>query len=97
MTSSTGREATPMTPKLNLDQGAVLLARELARRAGEPVTQLALTHTTVSIERAVLRLAGSTGPTPAGCRGRPERCRAQGSTLADHGTPYGAPRVPRLA
>jgi hypothetical protein len=31
-----------MTSKLNLDLGAVLLARELARRAGEPVTQLAL-------------------------------------------------------
>jgi beta-lysine 5,6-aminomutase alpha subunit len=61
MTSSTGKGTTPMTSKLNLDQGAVLLARELARRAGEPVTQLALTHTTVSIERAVLRLGGLDG------------------------------------
>ena len=52
---------TPRTSKLNLDPGAVLLARELARRAGEPVTQLALTHTTVSVERAVLRLAGLAG------------------------------------
>ena len=55
-----------MTSKLNLDQGAVLLARELARRAGEPVTQLALTHTTVSIERAVLRLGGLDGADPGG-------------------------------
>jgi beta-lysine 5,6-aminomutase alpha subunit len=47
--------------KLNLDPAAVLLARELARRAGEPVTQLARTHTTVSIERAVLRLGGLDG------------------------------------
>jgi beta-lysine 5,6-aminomutase alpha subunit len=50
-----------MTSKLNLDQSSVLLARELARRAGEPVTQLARTHTTVSIERAVLRLGGLDG------------------------------------
>ena len=40
-----------MTPKLNLDPATVNLARELARRAGEPVTRLATTHTTVSIER----------------------------------------------
>jgi beta-lysine 5,6-aminomutase alpha subunit len=67
MTSSTTRrEATPMTSKLNLDQGAVLLARELARRAGEPVTQLARTHTTVSIERAVLRLGGLDGADSGG-------------------------------
>ena len=56
----------PLTSKLNLDQGAVLLARELARRAGEPVTQLALTHTTVSIERAVLRLGGLHGADSGG-------------------------------
>ncbi len=56
----------PLTSKLNLDQGAVLLARELARRAGEPVTQLALTHTTVSIERAVLRLSGLDGADSGG-------------------------------
>jgi beta-lysine 5,6-aminomutase alpha subunit len=55
-----------MTSKLNLDPAAVLLARELARRAGEPVTQLALTHTTVSIERAVLRLGGLDGAGPGG-------------------------------
>ena len=55
-----------MTSKLNLDQGAVLLARELARRAGEPVTKLALTHTTVSIERAVLRLGGLDGADSGG-------------------------------
>jgi len=55
-----------MTSKLNLDQGAVLLARELARRAGEPVTQLARTHTTVSIERAVLRLGGLDGADSGG-------------------------------
>ena len=36
-------------------------ARELARLAGQPVTDLARTHTTVSVERAVLRLAGLDG------------------------------------
>ncbi|HEX8009007.1 MAG TPA: lysine 5,6-aminomutase subunit alpha [Trebonia sp.] len=50
-----------MTGKLNLDPAVVREARELARRAGEPVTELARTHTTVSIERAVLRLAGLDG------------------------------------
>ena len=52
--------------KLNLDPASVLLARELARRAGEPVTQLARTHTTVSVERAVLRLGGLGGADPDG-------------------------------
>jgi beta-lysine 5,6-aminomutase alpha subunit len=47
--------------KLNLDPSKVTLARELARRAGEPITRLAQTHTTVSIERAVLRMAGLDG------------------------------------
>ena len=42
-------------------------AREGARPAGgEPVTQLAHTHTTVSIERAVLRLGGLDGADPGG-------------------------------
>jgi beta-lysine 5,6-aminomutase alpha subunit len=50
-----------MTGKLNLDPAVVREARELARRAGEPVTELGRTHTTVSIERAVLRLAGLDG------------------------------------
>jgi beta-lysine 5,6-aminomutase alpha subunit len=50
-----------MTGKLNLDPAVVREARELARRVGEPITELARTHTTVSIERAVLRLAGLDG------------------------------------
>ena len=50
-----------MKSKLNLDPEKVRLARELARAAGEPVTELAKTHTTVSIERAVLRLGGLDG------------------------------------
>src|SRR5271169_7253565 len=50
-----------MNSKLNLDPALVAQARELARLAGQPVTELARTHTTVSVERAVLRLAGLDG------------------------------------
>ena len=55
-----------MTGKLNLDPALVARARELARRAGQPVTDLARTHTTVSVERAVLRLAGLDGADSGG-------------------------------
>ena len=50
-----------MTGKLNLDPALVRQARELARAAAEPVVELARTHTTVSVERAVLRLGGLDG------------------------------------
>ena len=50
-----------MTSKLGLDPAVVREARELARKAGQPITEMARTHTTVSVERAVLRLAGLTG------------------------------------
>ena len=53
-------------PKLGLDPEVVASARRLARRAGGPVVELARTHTTVSVERAVLRLAGITGADPDG-------------------------------
>ncbi|MFC6015737.1 lysine 5,6-aminomutase subunit alpha TIM-barrel domain-containing protein [Plantactinospora solaniradicis] len=52
--------------KLGLDPRLVRRARELARRAGQPVVELARGHTTVSVERAVLRLAGVTGADPDG-------------------------------
>src|ERR687889_1729156 len=48
-------------PVLALDPEAVRTARRLAARAGEPVVRLARTHTTVSVERALLRLAGLSG------------------------------------
>ena len=54
-------EGGSMTGKLNLDPALVAQARELARLAGQPVTDLARTHTTVSVERAVLRLGGLDG------------------------------------
>jgi beta-lysine 5,6-aminomutase alpha subunit len=52
--------------KLDLDPVLVRRARQLARRAGKPVVRLARSHTTVSVERAVLRLAGLTGADPEG-------------------------------
>ena len=55
-----------MTSKLGLDPATVREARELARKAGEPITEMAKTHTTVSVERAVLRLAGLDGADPGG-------------------------------
>ncbi|MGN6089948.1 MAG: lysine 5,6-aminomutase subunit alpha [Actinomycetales bacterium] len=47
--------------KLALPPETVARARALAARAAEPVVQLARTHTTVSVERAVLRMAGLEG------------------------------------
>jgi beta-lysine 5,6-aminomutase alpha subunit len=52
--------------RLGLDRATVRKARTLARRAGRPVVDLAKTHTTVSVERAVLRLSGITGADPDG-------------------------------
>jgi beta-lysine 5,6-aminomutase alpha subunit len=46
---------------LDLDSADVRRARSLARRAGRPVVRLAQSHTTVSVERATLRLAGLSG------------------------------------
>src|SRR4249920_4237854 len=46
---------------LQLDPAVVRKARSLARKAGAPVVKLARTHTTVSVERAVLRLGGLSG------------------------------------
>jgi beta-lysine 5,6-aminomutase alpha subunit len=48
-------------PKLELDPIVIRKARSLARKAGAPVVKIAKTHTTVSVERAVLRLAGLSG------------------------------------
>ena len=52
---------TAVTRRLNLDPALVREARELARTAGQPIVEMARTHTTVSVERAVLRLAGLQG------------------------------------
>lgn len=55
-----------MIARLGLDPAVVARARGLAARAGAPVVELARTHTTVSVERAVLRIAGLSGADPAG-------------------------------
>jgi len=47
--------------KLDLDPVTVRKARSLARKAGRPIVTLAQRHTTVSVERATLRLAGLAG------------------------------------
>ncbi len=52
--------------KLDLDPALVARARALARQAAAPVVELAHTHTTVSVERALLRLLGVTGADPDG-------------------------------
>jgi beta-lysine 5,6-aminomutase alpha subunit len=52
--------------KLGLDPDAVRRARELAARVGQPIVDLARAHTTVSVERATLRLAGLRGADPDG-------------------------------
>src|SRR4051794_36682963 len=51
---------------LGLDQRVVRKARRLAERAAAPVVELARTHTTTSVERSVLRLAGLSGADPEG-------------------------------
>src|SRR3984957_8165604 len=55
-----------MQTRLNLDPAVVREARDLAARAGQPIVEMARTHTTVSVERAVLRLAGLQGADPDG-------------------------------
>ncbi|HYN75500.1 MAG TPA: lysine 5,6-aminomutase subunit alpha, partial [Candidatus Limnocylindria bacterium] len=51
----------PAGEMLTLDPVVVRKARALARKAGRPVVKIAQTHTTVSVERAGLRLAGLSG------------------------------------
>jgi beta-lysine 5,6-aminomutase alpha subunit len=50
-----------VTQRLGLDPDLVREARRLAREAGQPIVDMARSHTTVSVERAVLRLAGLDG------------------------------------
>jgi beta-lysine 5,6-aminomutase alpha subunit len=61
MEAQGARPVQSVTRRLNLDPAAVREARDLARRAGQPIVDMARTHTTVSVERAVLRLAGLQG------------------------------------
>lgn len=47
--------------KLPLKPDAVARARMLAQRAGQPVVDMARSHTTVAVERTMLRMAGLAG------------------------------------
>jgi len=55
------KSAATAVPRLNLEPAVMRAARDLARQAGQPIVDLARKHTTVSVERAVLRLAGLRG------------------------------------
>jgi beta-lysine 5,6-aminomutase alpha subunit len=72
--------------KLNLDPTLVARARALAERAGRPVVDLARNHTTVAVERAVLRLAGVKGADPDGI---PWVNRLVDAVVADVGLGHG--------
>ncbi|MEV6631956.1 lysine 5,6-aminomutase subunit alpha [Actinoplanes sp. NPDC051470] len=75
-----------MAGKLDLDPRVVRKARRLAVRAGQPVVDLARSHTTVSVERAVLRLAGVRGADPDGI---PWVNRLVDAVIADVGLSHG--------
>jgi beta-lysine 5,6-aminomutase alpha subunit len=77
---------TRVAHKLGLDPATVREARRLARKAAAPVEKLARTHTTVSVERAVLRLAGMTG---ADAEGIPWVNRLVDAVRADTGLEHG--------
>ena len=49
------------TPKLTIDPQVVAAGAAAGRQAGQPIVEMARAHTTVSVERAVLRLAGLAG------------------------------------
>lgn len=78
--------ATRVKPRLDLDPATVRRARQLARRAGAPVVRMAREHTTVSVERAVLRLSGMTGADPDGI---PWVNRLVDAVVADVGLAHG--------
>jgi beta-lysine 5,6-aminomutase alpha subunit len=74
------------TQRLNLDQNLVRRARCLAARVAQPVIDLTTTHTTVSVERATLRLAGLDG---ADAGGTPWVNRLVDAVAADVGLEHG--------
>jgi beta-lysine 5,6-aminomutase alpha subunit len=76
-----------MRGKLDLDPVTVRKARSLARKAGRPIVKLAQQHTTVSVERATLRLAGLAG---ADAEGTPWANRLLDAVRADVGLDHGA-------
>src|SRR3954454_20947521 len=73
--------------KLDLDPVTVRKARSLARKVGRPIVTLARQHTTVSVERATLRMAGLAG---ADSEGTPWVNRLLDVVRADVGLEHGA-------
>src|SRR3954464_3206056 len=71
---------------LHLDQRVVRRARRLADKAAAPVVDLARTHTTTSVERAVLRLSGLSG---ADAEGIPWVNRLVDAVRAETGLDHG--------
>lgn len=88
MTTASRPHGPPSRPdeKLGLDPSVVRKARELAARAAEPIIELARTHTTVSVERALLRLAGLRG---ADADGMPWANRLADAVRAQVGLEHG--------
>lgn len=74
------------TGKLGLDTAQIREARTLARRVGKPIVRTAQRHTTVSVERATLRLAGLGG---ADAEGTPWVNRLADVVRADVGLEHG--------
>src|SRR5690348_16132470 len=74
------------TSKLGLAAADVRRARSLARRVGRPIVKLAQQHTTVSVERATLRMAGLAG---ADAEGTPWVNRLLDVVRADVGLEHG--------
>lgn len=72
--------------KLGLSAADVRRARTLARKVGRPIVKLAQQHTTVSVERATLRLAGLSG---ADTEGTPWVNRLLDVARADVGLEHG--------
>jgi beta-lysine 5,6-aminomutase alpha subunit len=72
--------------KLELAAADVRRARSLARKVGRPIVRLAKQHTTVSVERATLRLAGLAG---ADSEGTPWVNRLADVVRADVGLEHG--------
>ncbi len=75
-----------MRGKLDLDPATVRHAKSLARKAGRPIVTMAKKHTTVSVERATLRLAGLGG---ADEEGTPWVNRLMDVVRADVGLEHG--------
>ena len=81
--------AEALMGKLTLDAADVRRARTLARQVGRPIVKTAQQHTTVSVERATLRLAGLSG---ADAEGTPWVNRLSDVVRADVGLEHGVSR-----